>query len=168
MAKRLSFPKLFEPIYIGKVKLKNRIVMLPMGTAFATSSGEVTQRTIEHYVERAKGGAGLITVGNLSPDLPGGLNHLALGSDWLLMGQYELVEKVHARGAKITAQLNHLGRQKYPDHGEQLVSSSPLATTFLGNAFPTARALSQGEIYQVIENFVSAAERAKRVGYDMI
>ncbi len=78
--------------------------MLPMGTAYATISGEVTQRTIDHYVGRAKGGVGLIIVGNVSPYLPNGLNQLVLDSDWVLMGHYELVEKVHAEGAKIIVQ----------------------------------------------------------------
>ena len=113
MNDKLAFPRLFEPARIGKVKLRNRLVMLPMGTAYATASGEVTERTIDHYVERAKGGIGLITVGNLSPHYPNALNQLVLDSDWVLMGQYELVEKVHAHGAKICAQLNYPGRQKY-------------------------------------------------------
>lgn len=171
MSDRLFFPRLFEPAKIGKLKLKNRIVMLPMGTAYATPSGEVTQRTIDHYVERAKGGVGLITVGNISPHLPNVHNQLVLDSEWVLMGHYELVEKVHAHGAKITAQLNHPGRQKNPAalrSGEELVSSSPLAMVYLGQAYSTPRALSKGEIYQFIERYASAAERAKRVGYDMV
>lgn len=145
--------------------------MLPMGTAYATPSGEVTQKTIDHYVERAKGGVGLITVGNISPHLPNALNQLTLDSDWVLMGHYELVEKVHAHHVKITAQLNHPGREKYADAlhpGEELVSSSPLPMTFVGQVYPTPKALSQSEIYQFIERFVRAAERAKRVGYDMV
>lgn len=170
MGNRTPFPKLFEPATIEKLKLKNRIVMLPMGTAYATPSGEVTQRTIDYYVERAKGGVGLITVGNISPNLPNALNQLALGSDWVLMGHYDLVEKVHAYGAKITAQLNHPGRQKYPEAymGEELVSSSALATTFLGEVWPTPKPLSKGGIFQVFEKYARAAERAKQVGYDMV
>ena len=130
-----NFPKLFETSRIGQLRLKNRLVMLPMGTAYGTPSGEVTQRTVDHYVERAKGGVGLITVGNISPSLPNAVNQLTLDSDWVLMGHYELVEKVHAQHVKITAQLNHAGREKYADAlrpGEELVSSSPLPMTFEG------------------------------------
>jgi 2,4-dienoyl-CoA reductase-like NADH-dependent reductase (Old Yellow Enzyme family)/thioredoxin reductase len=171
MANEVSFPKLFEPAYIGKVKLKNRLVMLPMGTAFGSPSGEVTQRTIDHYVERAKGGVGLITVGNISPYLPASAHSLVLDSDYMLMGHYELVEKVHAHGAKIIAQLNHPGSAKsktifFP--GEESVSSSPLPTVYVGMVYPTPRALNKEEIYQMIERYVSAAARAKMVGYDMI
>jgi 2,4-dienoyl-CoA reductase-like NADH-dependent reductase (Old Yellow Enzyme family)/thioredoxin reductase len=171
VSSELSFPKLFEPACIGKVKLKNRLVMLPMGVAYATPSGEVTQRTVDHYVERAKGGVGLITVGNISVYLPAGAHSLVLDSDYMLMGHYELVEKVHAHGAKIIAQLSHPGRQKsktilFP--GEELVSSSSLATFYLGTVYPQARALNREEIYQMIERYASAAVRAKWVGYDMI
>jgi len=171
MSKQPSFPKLFEPIYIGKLKVKNRLVMLPMGTAYATASGEVTERTIGYYGERAKGGAGLITVGNISPHLPNVMNQLVLSSDWVLMGHYELVEKVHAYGARIAAQLNHAGKQKYTESrlpGEELISSSPIPTTFLGEVYPTPKALSKGEIYQTIEKYLQAAERAKKVGYDIV
>lgn len=171
MSNRLFFPRLFEQASIGNLKLKNRIVMLPMRTAYATLSGEATQRTIDHYVERAKGGVGVVTVGNISIHLPQALNQLVLDSDWLLMGHYELVEKVHAYGAKIIAQLNHPGRQKYPEAShpeEEMVSSSSLPMTSLGRVFPTPKALSKGEIYQFIERYASAAERAKRVGYDMV
>ncbi|MFH1350085.1 MAG: FAD-dependent oxidoreductase [Pseudomonadota bacterium] len=171
MNTKLAYPKLFEPTRIGKVKLKNRLVMLPMGTAFAALSGEVTQRTMDHYVERAKGGIGLITVGNLSPYYPNALNQLVLDSDWVLMGQYELVEKVHAHGAKIVGQLNYPGRQKYIEAlrpGEELVSSSALPMKFMGKFYATPKALSKGEIYMFIERYVKAAERAKRVGYDMV
>lgn len=171
MEGKLKYPKLFEPAKIGNVKLRNRLVMLPMGTAYATAAGEVTQRTIDHYAERAKGGIGLIIVGNISPHYPNAINQLVLDSDWVLMGHYELVEKVHAHGARISAQLNCPGRQKYTDAlrpGEELVSSSALQTRFLGKVYPKPKPMSKGDIYIFIERYVKAAERAKRVGYDMV
>lgn len=171
MSNNSSFPKLFEQASIGKLKLKNRLIMLPMGTGYASAAGEVTQRTIDHYVERAKGGVGAITVGNISPFSPNAINQLALDSEWMLMGHYELVEKVHAHGAKITAQINYAGKQKYIDAirpGEKLYSSSAVPTKFLGKVYPKPKALTEKEIYQFIEKYVNTAERAKRVGYDMV
>ena len=54
-----SFPKLFEPVNIGKVKIKNRIAMAPMGIiGLTTPEGHPTQRAIDYYIERAKGGLG--------------------------------------------------------------------------------------------------------------
>ncbi|MFC1990877.1 FAD-dependent oxidoreductase [Chloroflexota bacterium] len=166
-----SFPRLFELARIGNVKLRNRLVMLPMGTAYALDSGEVTEKTIDYYTERAKGGIGLITVGNISPVEPNVINQLTLGSDAMLLGHYELVESVHAHGAKIIAQLNYNGKQKYPTMirpGEELVSSSDIPTVYFGETLPTPRPLTKDEIYLWFEKYANAARRAKQVGYDMV
>lgn len=54
--------KLFEPGNIGRLSVKNRIVMVPMGIgALAEPDGRLSQQTIDYYVARAKGGVGLIT-----------------------------------------------------------------------------------------------------------
>jgi 2,4-dienoyl-CoA reductase-like NADH-dependent reductase (Old Yellow Enzyme family)/thioredoxin reductase len=166
-----NFPKLFEKANIGSVKLKNRLVMLPMGTAYASQHGEVTQKTIDYFVERAKGGVSLITLGNVSPYLPNIVNQLVIDSDWVLMGHYELAEKLHAHGAKVCVQIGHAGRQKsYATlrPGEELVSSSPLASERLGSKFPVARALGKDDILWWTEKYAMAAIRAKKVGYDMV
>jgi 2-enoate reductase len=58
---RTAYPKLFEPINIGKVTIKNRIAMAPMGIVGLTDQdGNPTQRAIDYYIERARGGVGLI------------------------------------------------------------------------------------------------------------
>lgn len=163
------FPRLFEPASLGRLRLKNRLVMLPIGTGYGSAMGEVTQKTIDYYVERARGGVGLIFVGNISVHLPNALNHLVLDSDRLLMGHYELVEKVHDQGVKIAAQLNHQGRQNSaPWAPDDLVSSSPIPTVHLGRTFGTPRALTEPEIQQFAQRFAAAADRAKRAGYDMV
>ena len=55
-----SFPNLFSPIQIGELKLKNRIVLAPMATNYGTDKGRMTERQIQYYLERARGGVGLI------------------------------------------------------------------------------------------------------------
>ncbi|MFH1485698.1 MAG: NAD(P)-binding protein, partial [Chloroflexota bacterium] len=167
-----SFPLLFAPAKIDKVRLKNRIVMLPMGTAYATVDGEVTQKTIDHYVERAKGGVSLIVVGGTSPFAMPGLNRLVLYDDRFLAGHYELVEAIHTEGIPVAIQFNHAGRQWYPwvlEKEQQPVSSSDVQTFFLGeNPYPKPRPLKKEEIYQIMDRIAEAAARAKKVGYDMI
>ena len=55
------YPKLFEPVSIGKVSLKNRIAMAPMGIIGLTNlDGNPGERAIDYYIERARGGVGLI------------------------------------------------------------------------------------------------------------
>ncbi|MBI2831173.1 MAG: FAD-dependent oxidoreductase [Chloroflexi bacterium] len=171
MAHNKYFPTLFSPANIGKVRFKNRIVMLPMGTSYAGINGEVTGRTIDHFAERAKGGTGLITVGNVSINGRIALNQLVLDSDWFMLGHYELAEAVHAHGAKICCQLNHPGRQQYPVslEGKQPVSSSAIQSHYYtGEVFPMPRALEKAEIYQIIEKYAAAALRVKKAGYDMV
>ena len=58
--KRLSH--LFTPIALGTLEIKNRIVMPPMHTKYGGADGSVTQRVIDYYEARARGGAGLIIV----------------------------------------------------------------------------------------------------------
>lgn len=165
------FPKLFEPGQIANVKLKNRIVMLPMGTAFAGINGEVTHRTIDHYAERAKGGVGMVIVGNCSPFGRISLNGLQIDADWYMAGHYELAETAHACRATICLQLNHPGSSIYPAvlEGRQSVSSSPVQPIFVGQQpYPIPRALEREEIYDIIEKWAAGAARAKSVGYDMV
>jgi 2,4-dienoyl-CoA reductase-like NADH-dependent reductase (Old Yellow Enzyme family)/thioredoxin reductase len=164
-------PHLFEQASIGSVTLRNRLVMLPMGTAYASQHGEVTQKTIDYFVERSKGGVGLITLGNVSPYLPNIINQLVLDSDWVLMGHYELAEKIHAYGAKVCVQISHAGRQKTLSTmlpGEELISSSAIASDFAGIKLEVPRAMDKSDIDKFIEKYAKAAMRAKKVGYDMV
>lgn len=63
------FKKIFEPTNIGKMRVKNRIVMPPMGTNYAEAGGAVSQRMLDYYEARARGGAGLIIVEGSAPSL---------------------------------------------------------------------------------------------------
>ncbi|MBI2910035.1 MAG: FAD-dependent oxidoreductase [Chloroflexi bacterium] len=168
---KAKFPHLFQAGQIANVKIRNRTVMLPMGTAFAGLHGEVTQRTIDYFAERAKGGVGLIIAGNCSPSGRISNNGLVLDADWHMAGHYELVEAVHFHGARFCLQLNHPGREIYPTvlEGRQPVAPSALPCVFLGQyAYPTPRALERDEIYDIMDKFAAAAVRAKSVGYDMV
>jgi len=104
MRSKALFQKLFEPAKIGKIRLKNRIQMLPLGGYFCGVNSEVTDRSIAYFIERAKGGVGLIVVGitGVTPiDEPITQRYFSLGEDRLLQGHYHLTEAVHIHGAKI-------------------------------------------------------------------
>lgn len=142
-----------------------------MGIAYASAGGEVTQKTLDYYVERARGGAGLITVGGVSPFGRLNLNTPLLDADWFMAGHYELVEAVHAEGAAICAQLFHTGRCQYPWvlEGRQPVSASDVTCVYLGEyAYPKPRPLQREEIYVTMDRWAEAAGRAKKVGYDFV
>ena len=169
-----EFPNIFREGRIGKVKIRNRIVMSPMMTHFGGIMGEVTQQTIDHYVARAKGGVGLIITGGTEfypfptsrLDTYGG--GLSVAEDKYKKGLSELTEAVHAWGAKIFLQISHSGRTQSAASlkGYQPVSSSPVPATRPGAGFPTPRALTRGEIYEFIERWAQGAWRAKQAGFD--
>ena len=72
MSKLTKFSKLFEPGSIGSMKIRNRIVMPAMATNYADDDGQVTDLMIDHYVQRARGGVGLIITEVICPDFPRG------------------------------------------------------------------------------------------------
>jgi len=108
MAKRDRYPKLFSPGKIGILEIKNRLIMSPMGTRLANEAGAVTQRQINYYVERAKGGVGTIIVECTAVDYPqgtGSRKNLAIHDNAYIGGHGDLVEAVHAHGARIISQI---------------------------------------------------------------
>ena len=169
-----NYPKLFQTGHIGKLKLRNRIVMLPMGGYFAGDNSNVSDRSVAYYVERAKGGVGLIIVGitMVTPvDEPVTKKYFDLHEEWLLPGHYHLTEAVHVHGAKIGIQLAHPGVQLslYDSGGRQPLSPSGIPQFDVsGQPFAMPRAMTKAEIYQLIEYFATAAANAKKAGYDLV
>jgi 2,4-dienoyl-CoA reductase-like NADH-dependent reductase (Old Yellow Enzyme family) len=176
MARNAHFPALFEPGRIGKLKIRNRIAMLPMARQFQSIHGEVTQKTIAYYAERAKGGVGLIIAGSSDPfpptsQIPHTAGRLSLGDAKFLPGHCELVQAVHAHGAKIGIQLGHSGGQRTIAGmgGHQPIAASDVVQFFCdGHPYDKPRPITRGEIYQVADIFAAAAGRAKMAGYDLV
>jgi 2,4-dienoyl-CoA reductase-like NADH-dependent reductase (Old Yellow Enzyme family)/thioredoxin reductase len=163
------FPHLFSEGQIGNFEVKNRIVMLPMARQFQGFNGEVTQKTIDYYVERAKGGVGLIIVGSTRVFPPGHQFYtpasLNIGDDRYLPGHCDLVQAIHACGAKIAIQFGHIGGQTV----HQSVAASDVQQYFCdGTAYCKPRPITEDEIYDMIEQFGQGAIKAKTAGYDMV
>jgi 2,4-dienoyl-CoA reductase-like NADH-dependent reductase (Old Yellow Enzyme family)/thioredoxin reductase len=160
--------KLFEPFKIGTMKLKNRIVMPPMGTNFSAEGGSVTKRLKNYYVERAKGGVGLIIVEGayVEPKGRGSVRQLAVDHNNKIPGLRELANAVRTNDAKVALQLFHGGRQSLSSViGTQPVSASEV---FCRLTRETPRALTVQEIRDVVEAFAEAARRAKEAGFDAV
>ncbi len=162
-----KFGRLFEPSRIGTLELKNRIIMSSMLTCFAHGTGEPSPQMIDYYVERAKGGVGLIIVEGACFTYPLGVltaSRLRIDSENHVSKHFELVEAVHSYGAKIIIQFLHPGGKGRSifSAGQQPVSPSGVGRVGL----PPPRALATEEIEQLIQEVVAAADRAKRAGYD--
>lgn len=110
----MSYDMLFSPMKIGNVEIKNRVVMAPMCMGFGQFNGKVTQTMSDYYVERAKGGVGLIfTEITRVNDMTGAstFGQLAMSHDYQIEPLKQMVDKVHSYGTKIMVELHHPGRQ---------------------------------------------------------
>ncbi len=159
--------KLFTPIKIGTMEVKNRIVMAPMATDYANPDGTISEKLTDYLVARAKGGVGLITsevttIDSMSPYV---MNTVSLWDDKFIPGFKELAEAVHDAGAKIVPQISHPGPESLAPffNGSQTVGPSP-AMSFYSKLM--CRELGIEEIEIIIEQFGETARRAKEAGCD--
>jgi 2,4-dienoyl-CoA reductase (NADPH2) len=188
-----DYRHLLSPGRIGPLELRNRIVLAPMGSFLAGEDGHLSERHRRFYEERARGGAGLITTEVVAVDYPRGaamVRRLGLSDDVFLPGLRDLAQRVHAHGAKISVQLQHAGKVATRD----LVEGRPLSvpskdvvamegvlndltadevaaiTSGYGKVDPNDmfRELDEPEILRIVGCFATAAERAKRAGFDAV
>ena len=164
--------RLFRPIKLNKLELKNRIVMPALNTKFGSEWGAVTERMIDYYVERARGGVALITIENTCIDWPvgkAGTNPIR-ADDWkFVQGLHDLAEAVHPYGTRIATQLQHPGRQgssMTSAEGQQLVAPSAIPCLPTGAEMP--HELTVAEIEALVGKFVTGAAITKTAGFDAV
>lgn len=110
----MRYDMLFSPMQIGSVEIKNRVVMAPMCMGFGQFNGKVTPVMHNYYVERAKGGVGLIfTEITRVNDMTGAASfgQLGLSHDYQIESLRAMVDEIHSYGTKIMVELHHPGRQ---------------------------------------------------------
>jgi 2-enoate reductase len=168
-----DYSKLFEPVKIGSVQIKNRFAMAPMGPlGLSDADGGFNQRGIDYYTARARGGAGLIITGvtfvdnvveeHGMPNCPCSTNNPV----HFIRTAREMTERIHAYDAKIFLQLSGgFGRVTIPTNlGEYPpVAPSPIPHRWLDK---TCRELTREEIREIVKKFGDGAYNAKRAGFD--
>ncbi|MFC1944635.1 FAD-dependent oxidoreductase [Chloroflexota bacterium] len=162
-----GFERLFQPIRIGQMELKNRIVMPGMGTNLATEDGFITQESNDYYEERAKGGCGMVIVEVSCVDYPRGkvlLHEQSIDDDKFLPGLSTLAASIQRHGARASIQLHHGGRASMSFCGGESVGPSPILSPEVWAEVP--RELGLDEIAGVVDCFARGAKRAKRAGFD--
>lgn len=157
-----------NPIRINTLLIKNRIVFPAMCTKYAAPDGGVTVRMLRYYEERAKGGAGLVTIEATSVDPTGNSfsRGLSIADDARLPGLTDLARRVKRHGARISIQLQHGGRAALPQfsgHAVPLVSAIPGVTPYDNSVI-----LSEEEIARLVECWGKAAIRAREAGFDAV
>ncbi len=159
--------RLYSPIRIGALELKNRIVMAPMTTGWAAANGTFSPRLAAFLEARARGGVGLIitevaTVDGTYPYVP---QTLGLWDDAQIAPMREFIQRIHRFGTKIIPQIAHPGPESISVSmgGPQPVGPSVIrcpATKQL------CRELAAEEIPRIIELFAEGARRAREAGFD--
>jgi len=136
-----------SPIMIRNLQIRNRVVMSPVTTRFASESGAVTKQLIDYHEERAKAGVGLQIVENVSIQDQPPPNMLRIHSDGMIAGFNELAESIKGWGARAGIQLNAIGAIR---QGTDV------------------NLLSTEQILSVIDDFTAAALRVKTAGFDLV
>lgn len=164
---------LFSPISIGKVSIKNRFAMAPMGPlGLGDAQGGFNQRGIDYYTARARGGTGLIITGVTFVDntieehgMPNCPNSTYNPVQFVRTAR-EMTERVHAYNARIFLQMSGgFGRVTIPTNLGEFppVAPSPIQHRWLDK---TCRALTVDEIHELVRDFGEGAYNAKRAGFD--
>ena len=162
-----NMSKLFESTKIGSIELKNRLAMSAMDLGF-TTEGSINKRFIDFYVERARGGVGLIVVGGCYPEMTGKVwkSIIGLDKDEYIHGLRKLTDTIHKYDTKIAAQILHGGRSA----SSFFSKTHPVSPSSLShiNIKQKPHALTIPEIKKVIDGYVAATVRVKKGGFDAV
>jgi len=166
----MKFSKLFEPIQIGKVEIKNRVAMAPMGiSGLLNPDGSPGPRAIDYYLERARGGVGLIisSVFKVENDIDS-FHGLPFVSPAAISPFAELSESIHAFGARLFVQLTAgWGRVAHPFR----LRGQPVSASAIPNYWQPSlicRELKTEEVEKLVKCFGIAAQMLALAGIDGI
>ncbi|MCU0974742.1 MAG: NADH:flavin oxidoreductase [Steroidobacteraceae bacterium] len=154
---------LFDPLSFSRGPvLRNRFALAPLTNLQSHDDGRLSEDEFRWLTLRAKGGFGLVSTcaAHVQAQGLGFRGQLGIFADVHLEGLTRLAAAIKAAGSVAVVQLHHAGRRSPPD----LVGGRPVAPS--EDAETGARALSLGEVEQLAEDFIAAALRAERAGFD--
>ena len=170
-----NYEHILSPFTIKSVKFKNHIELAPMCYMLPTFDGLVTREMIAYYQDLARGGAGIITIGESPIDHEYAQDHefmLNLGSNKVINGLSNLVEAVEKFGAVLSIETNHCGRFKL--NGTEAIAPSPIPSDLeeelaraAGRPPAPVKEMDLPMIDHVIRNWADAIERCKKAGMRM-
>jgi 2,4-dienoyl-CoA reductase-like NADH-dependent reductase (Old Yellow Enzyme family)/thioredoxin reductase len=189
-----DYTLLLSPGRIGTLELRNRIVMCPMGDSLCDPDGTISANQAAYFEARARGGAAMLLVGSMGIAYPKASfdeRQVGVSDDRFLDGLVDLTDRVHSHGGRIAAQLVHNGQMSLhdvskgwpmlvpsvpkpanPDHISMMVTADEVAAMTAPFTQPTSKldykVADEADIADVIEQFVDAAERCVRAGFDGI
>ncbi len=169
----MKYRKLFTPVKLGSITLKNRFAMAPMGPlGLGDSEGGWSQRGIDYFTARAKGGVALISTGVTFADQKVELQNQAIvpistyNPVHFIRTSKEMTERIHAYGCKIFLQISAgFGRVTIPTN---LGEFPPIAPSEIPHRWldKMCRAVTKEEIRSIVHDIGEGAYNAKRGGFD--
>lgn len=167
-------PTLFDPITIGDLSLRNRVILAPLTRCRASEERVPNALMAEYYVQRASAGMILSEATSVDPMGVGYPDTPGIWSDAQVAGWKLVTDAVHKAGGTILLQLWHVGRVSHPLYLDGALPVAPSAIRPAGTVslvrpkteFVTPRALERGEIPGIVAAYKLGAENAKRAGFD--
>jgi 2,4-dienoyl-CoA reductase-like NADH-dependent reductase (Old Yellow Enzyme family)/thioredoxin reductase len=171
-----KYPRIFQPGKIGKVEIKNRLCNSPAIPNFSKRNGELTQREIDYYVEKAKGGFAIIFLSatSVNPTTAKAFtNQPALYSDKFIPKYRELTDAIHHYGARANVQIYHAGRSTHPSFtgGKPAEAPTDAPCPYCSSEeYPgyELEIMSTQRIKEVVQEYAETARRVKDAGFDMV
>ncbi|UXA17368.1 alkene reductase [Mycobacterium sp. SMC-4] len=165
---------LLKPVTVGGLQLANRLFMAPLTRSRADADGTPSSLAAQYYAQRASAGLIISEATAVCEQANGAyLNTPGLYTDRQQDKWAEIASAVHQAGGKMFVQLWHVGRMAHPDiSGFETVAPSPVAANLHTHTptgkkpLPVPRALTVGEIGEIVDQFRSAARRAVDAGMD--
>ncbi len=164
--KTMKLEKMFSPLDLGFISLKNRVIMGSMHTGLEETDPD-GKRLAAFYEARARGGVGLIVSGGIAPNEEGGTGMPArrgsfarLDSDDSIAIHRKVVDQVHNHDCRMLLQILHTGRYSFAPN---LVAPSPVKAPISPHV---PRQMNHEDIERTIRDFVACARRAQTAGYD--
>jgi N-ethylmaleimide reductase len=166
---------LFQPVRMGTLTLKNRVVMAPLTRSRASAGDVPTAMNATYYRQRAEAGLIISEATQISDVGKGYAWTPGIYSDAQVEGWRLVTEAVHGAGGLIFCQLWHVGRISHPDlHQHGVLPVAPSAIKPKGQAFtetgfkphPMPRPLRTDEIAGIVQQYGHAARMARKAGFD--
>ncbi|WP_258360343.1 FAD-dependent oxidoreductase [Moorella sulfitireducens] len=169
-----KFPNLFSPLQVGSIILRNRIGLAPMSFTFQAPGGGFPEEQIAFLEAVARGGAGLITVGETNVGSTTGRTHencIMLGDPAMRRGLVRIAEAVHRHGAAVSIEINHGGVFAAPafNGGKPPMGPSKLSFRLAFNNIDGEEIIEMDEAMmdKVADDFAAAVQTVKECGFDM-
>jgi 2,4-dienoyl-CoA reductase-like NADH-dependent reductase (Old Yellow Enzyme family)/thioredoxin reductase len=164
----MNYEWIFKPIYIGKMHVKNRLVVPAMDSAMCEEDGTIGEMACDYYGSRARGGFGIViteiaAVDERGPGMPG---QPKVYSDEYLPGMKMLAEAIKSEGAAAIVQLHHAGRETT----SAMIGQTPTAPSSIPSVVYREKVneYTTEQVYELVDSYIQAAVRCKEAGFDGI